>query len=216
MIAINRKYRAEHVEYIATNITGRSFKELTAMFNERFGMDLKVSAIVSLSDRHDLHNGRDTRLNKGYEPTQFKKGHTPFNKGKKGLGGWEPTQFKAGNKPANWVPMGSERVNRDGYVDIKIADGKLQKNWKGKHILIWESINGPVPKGNAVIFGDGNKRNFEPNNLILVSRKQLLGLNKLHLIQNDAELTRTGIIIADIYSKIGERKKSKLRRTVST
>ena len=215
MIIINRKYSAEHVEYIATNITGRSFKELTAMFNERFGMDLRVSAMISLSDRHDLHNGRDARFNKGYEPTQFKKGHVPFNKGKKGIGGWEPTQFKKWNKPANWVPIGSERVNGDGYVDIKIADGKLQKNWKGKHILVWEDANGPVPKGHAVIFGDGNRRNFELDNLILVSRKQLVRLNQHNLIQNDAELTRTGIIIADIYNKIGGRKKGKLGEVMS-
>ena len=205
----NCKYNAEHIEFIASNILGRSFKELTDMFNKQFGMDLKVSAIVSLSDRYGLHNGRDTRLNKGYEPTQFKKGHVPANKGQKGIGGWEPTQFKKGNKPANWVPIGSERVNGDGYVDIKVADGKLQKNWRGKHILIWEAANGPVPKGHVVIFGDGNKLNFEPGNLILVSRKQLLRLNKHHLIQNDTELTRTGIIIADIYNKIGERKKGK-------
>ena len=200
----NCKYNTEHIEFIASNILGRGFKELTDMFNMQFGMRLNVSAIISLSDRHGLHNGRDTRLNKGYEPTQFKKGHTPFNKGKKGLGGWEPTQFKTGNKPWNYKPVGTERVNDEGYTDIKVAD---PNKWKGKHILVWESINGPVPKGHAVIFGDGNKQNFEPTNLILVSRKQLLRLNKLHLIQNDAELTRTGVIIADIYNKIGERKR---------
>ena len=31
------------------------------------------------------------------------------------------------------------------------------------------------------------------------------------LIYDDAELTRTGIIIADIHNKIGERKKRKVR-----
>ena len=205
----NCKYNAEHIEFIASNILGRSFKKLTDMFNKQFGMDLRVTAIVSLSDRYGLHNGRDTRLNKGYEPTQFKKGHVPANKGQKGIGGWEPTQFKKGNKPANWVPIGSERLNGDGYVDIKVADGKLQKNWRGKHILIWEAANGPVPKGHVVIFGDRNRRNFKVDNLILVSRKQLVRLNKFNLIQNDAELTRTGIIIADIYNKIGERKKGR-------
>ena len=205
----NRKYNHEHIEYIAANVTGRSFKELTAMFNERFGMDLKVSTMVSLSNQHGLHNGRDTRLNKGWEPTQFKKGHVPANKGKKGVGGWAPTQFKKRNKPWNYQPVGSERVNGEGYVDIKIAD---PNKWKAKHVLTWESANGPVPKGQAIIFGDRNRMNFEPGNLILVTRKQLLSLNRLNLIQNDADLTRTGIIIADIHGKIGERKKGNRRR----
>lgn len=201
---MNCKYTAEHIKFIAENISGTNFKELTAIFNQRFGMDLSVSAMVSLSDRHGLHNGI---LGNGYKPTQFKKGHVPFNKGKKGVGGWEPTQFKKGNKPANWVPIGTERLSKDGYIEVKIADGKLNKNWRGKHIVIWEETNGPLPKGHAVIFGDGNSRNFDPNNLILVSRKQLLCLNRNNLIQNDADLTRTGIAIADIYGKISERKK---------
>lgn len=208
----NRKYAPEHIEYIATNIRGRSFKELTDMFNKQFGMDLKVSTLTSLADRHGLHNGRDTRLNKGYAPTQFKKGHVPANKGMKGVGGWEPTQFKKGSKPWNYKPVGTERVNGDGYVDIKIED---PNKWKGKHILIWETVNGPVPKGHVVIFGDRDNRNFEIDNLILVSRKQLVRLNQFGLIQNNAELTRTGVIIADIHGKIGETKKGKLRRTVS-
>jgi hypothetical protein len=207
---MNRKYTQEHIDYIAANIPGCPFKELTDMFNKQFEMSLNVRAMISFADRHSLHNGRDTRLNKGHEPTQFKKGHVPFNKGKKGvfLGGetGKAAQFPKGHKAWNWVPLGSERENADGYVDIKIDDGKLQHNWKGKHILIWEAANGPVPKGHAVIFGDGNRRNFDPENLILVSRKQLVRLNQNRLIQNDVELTKTGIIIADIYGKIGERK----------
>ena len=143
---MNRKYTQEHTDYITANIQGCPFKDLTDMFNKQFGMNLRVSAMISLSARHGLHNGRDTRLDKGWEPTQFKKGHVPFNKGKKGvfLGGKiaEAAQFKKGHKPHNYKPIGTERVNGDGYVDIKIAD---PNNWKGKHILVWEAANGPAP-----------------------------------------------------------------------
>jgi hypothetical protein len=203
---LNRKYSPEHIEWIKEKITGCHFKELTDMFNKQFGMNLKVGAMISLTDRHGLHNEIDSRFNKGWEPTQFKKGHIPANKGKKGTGGWEPTQFKKGHKPVNYRPVGSERINVDGYIEIKVAD---PNKWQPKHKVIWEQANGPIPKGHALVFGDSNKLNLDINNLILVSRKQLLILNRNNLIQKDAELTRTAVVIADIYSKIGERKSKK-------
>lgn len=188
------KYSKDQADFIKKNIDGRKSNELAEMFNGHFKLNLKVSQIRAFIKNHGLKSGLDCR---------FKTGQIPFNKGKKGLGGWEPTQFIKGNKPHNYVPVGSERINGDGYVDIKIAD---PNKWKGKHILIWEKHSGPVPKGYAIIFGDRDNRNFDPDNLILVSRKQLLILNRNKLIQNDADLTKTAVIIADIYSKISERK----------
>jgi len=195
-------FTQEEFEFIDRNVEGLGNQELTDLFNAHFGLDLKVSQIKCFKKNHGLSSGLG-----GW----FKPGQVPFNKGQKGifLGGEvaEACQFQKGHKAWNWVPLGSERVNADGYVDIKVDDGKLQKNWKGKHIVIWEAANGPVPKGHVVIFGDGNNRNFKPENLILVSRKQLVRLNQMKLIQEDAELTKAGIVIADICNKIGERRK---------
>lgn len=200
---MNRIYSTEHIEWLKDNIPGCHFKELTDMFNKQFGMKLKVTTMISVTDRNGLHNGIDCRLNKGHVPTQFKKGHIPANKGKKGEGGWKPTQFKKGNRPANYRPAGSERVNVEDYVEIKVAD---PKTWTYKHVFVWEQYNGPVPRGHVVIFGDGNRRNFDINNLILVSRGQLATLNHKGLIQKDADLTRTAIVIADMFHKISEIK----------
>lgn len=201
---MTHKYTEEQARFIKENVAGRTAAELTRLFNSHFGLDLRLSQIRAYTKNHGLKSG---------VCAQFSKGHVPFNKGKKGItmGGVE-TQFKKGHRPYNYMPVGSERVRtghigrqtNDDYIDVKIAD---PNKWKAKHILIWEAHNGPVPKGHAVIFGDGNNRNFDPNNLILVSRKQLAVLNHKKLIQNDADLTRTSLIIADIYSKISERKR---------
>jgi hypothetical protein len=45
--------------------------------------------------------------------------------------------------------------------------------------------------------------------LQLVTRSQLVRLNQNNLIRDNAELTKTGIIIVDIYGKIGERERRK-------
>jgi len=190
--------------FIKENYAGVGPKEMATKLNETFGTNYTHSQMKAWYSRHKLNSGIT-----GY----FPKGNVPFNKGKKGITyeGCKATQFKKGNKSHNWVPIGTERISKDGYTELKIADGKLNKNWKAKHILIWETVNGPVPKGHVIIFGDGNHRNFDLDNLIPVSRAQLARLNQQHLIQNDAELTRTGIIIADLYNKINEQKRKSKR-----
>jgi len=194
-------FTPEEAEFLREHVKGRGNQELTDLFNAHFDLNLALTQIMDYKKNHKLSSGLDGR---------FRPGQEPFNKGRKGvfLGGnvAEAAQFKMGHRPWNYMPVGSERVNDDGYVDIKVAD---PNKWKGKHIVIWEEHNGPVPKGHAVIFGDRNKRNFEPDNLILVSRKQLIRMNQSNLIKEAAELTKTGIIIADIYNKIGERRKTK-------
>jgi len=189
------KYTPEQKAFVKVNIKGRNRKEMTVLFNEHFGLNLGLNQITAFIKNNKFSSGLDSRFNPG---------HIPANKGVKGMGGWEPTQFKKGNRPANYRPVGTERVNTEGYVDIKIAD---PNKWKAKHRIIWEEANGPVPKGNCLVFGDGNKLNTDLDNLILVTRSQLARLNQNNLISNHADLTRTGLIVADIYTKISEQKK---------
>ncbi|APQ73137.1 HNH endonuclease [Clostridium botulinum] len=190
------QYTKEQIKFITKNVKGRSNRELTEMFNNNFGLDLKISQIKSFKKNHKLDSGLDGR---------FKPGHIPFNKGIKGVyaKGCEKTWFKKGSTPINHRPVGSERITVDGYTEIKVEE---PNKWRLKQQLIWEKYNGPVPKGYVVIFGDGNQHNFNPDNIILVSRQQLLILNRNKLIQKDADLTRTAIIIADLHQKISQRK----------
>lgn len=190
------RYTQEMRDFIAANAEGKTTKELTELFNSYFKLELQTTQIRAYKKNHKLISGINTR---------FKTGQKPFNKGKKKYWtGGEETQFKKGNKPHNYLPVGTERVNSDGYADIKISD---PNKWKAKHILIWEEQNGPVPKGHAVIFGDGDKMNLDISNLILISKKKLLIMNKNELIQGNVELTKTGVIIAEVYEKIQEKKK---------
>lgn len=191
-------YTEEQKSFLTRNIKGRTRKELCEMFNKHFSLNLGLNQITAYVKNNGLSSGIDAR---------FRQGDNPWNKGKKGIcTGGEQTQFKKGQRPHNYKPVGSERVNSDGYVDVKIAD---PNKWRAKHQLLWEEENGPIPKGYVIIFGDGDRRNFQQDNLILVSKSQLAILNKNQLIKNDADLTRVGIVIADIYKKVGERKKNK-------
>lgn len=193
----SKVYPDEVKDFIKANHKGVGPKKMAELLNETLGTKYTHSQMKAWYGRYKLNSGVTGR---------FKPGQVPFNKGMKGIGGWEPTQFKKGHKSINYRPVGSERINVDGYTEVKVAD---PNKWRLKHQVVWEQVNGPIPKGHAVIFGDRNKLNVEPGNLLIVSRAQLVRLNQKNLIQNDVELTKTGIIVADIFNKIGERRKSK-------
>lgn len=104
---------------------------------------------------------------------RFKKGSIPPNKGKK----MSPeiyekvkeTMFKKGNSPVNHREVGSERINVDGYIEIKVAEPNM---WRLKHRLIWEQHNGIIPEGCNVQFKNHNTLDCRIENLYLISKSE--------------------------------------------
>jgi hypothetical protein len=185
------RFSKEQVSFIKENVKGRTNRELTDMFNAQFELNLKQSQIENFK--------KDRRLRSGLNLADFN-----FKPGQQVSKG---TQFKKGDIPANYKPIGSERIDRDGYTLVKVSDHKdWHKRWRHKHKVVWEKANGPIPKGCCVLFGDGNRLNYDLNNLIIVTRAQLAILNKHKLVQTDAELTRTGVLVADLYLKMNQKK----------
>lgn len=202
----NKKYKSEHIEFLRNNVKGITLKELTDRFKQEFNTDISESAIANLKTKYSLQSG--------IVGGQFKKGHVPANKGKKGL--MKPqqyekckaTMFKKGNIPANHRPIGSERYDSKYGTLIKVQDGHLQKNWMPKGRYIYEKACGKIPEGHKVIFADGNNQNFDTDNLILVSNEELLIMNRNKLIKQDKDLTKVGVNIAKVIDKVNKRKKA--------
>lgn len=69
------------------------------------------------------------------------------------------------------------------------------------------NIYGKIPKEHKIIFADGNKLNVDPNNLILVTNSEELIMNKNKLRYDEAELTKTGSLIAKVIDKTHKVKK---------
>lgn len=190
-------YTPEHKQFIKDNFKGLTRVQMTQLFNYHFSLDLKVTQITAFIKNHRLSNGLDGR---------FKSGQSSWNKGMKGLRtGGDAGFFKPGHKPHNYKPVGTERINSEGYHDIKVADPNV---WQTKHTILWESVNGEVPDGYVLLFGDGDKSNITLDNLLLVSRAQLARLNQMNLIQDHKELTQIALGIADISNQLGKRSRT--------
>ena len=186
------KWTDEEKEYLASIVKGSTYKEITKKMNDKFEYNFSEEQVKGMMYRNKLTTGTG-----GY----FKKGSTPWNKGLKGYMGANKTSFKKGTIPPQYRPVGSERIAKDGYIEIKVED---PNKWELKHRVIWEQHNGEIPKGYAVIFADGDKSNLDIDNLLLVSRKQLLFMNRNNLISENKEFTKVGVNIANVMIKLSE------------
>lgn len=184
----------EQHEWLVKNVAEQSRREICERLNVVFGVVLTEKQMHAYLKNHKIGTGRDTRFKPGtvsYRPP-------------KGVHSSPATEFKPGSRPANWKPVGSERLSKDGYIEVKVAE---PRTWRQKHVVVWEQLHGSRPKGCAVIFADGNRLNLEPVNLILVTRHTLLVLNRMGLLYKNADLTRSGVAIAELIAEIESRQK---------
>jgi hypothetical protein len=122
-------------------------------------------------------------INKRREINMFRGGQIPPNKGRKqteymskeAIESTKATRFKTGQIPKNHKPIGYERITVDGYTEVKFAEPNV---FKLKHHIAYEYYNNIVLTSKDIIrFRDGNKKNFNAENLIKVD-------NANHLFEN--------------------------------
>lgn len=121
--------------------------------------------------------------------------------------------FQEGNLPENTKPIGYERITKDGYVEVKVkmrpSRVDCNDNFVAKHRLIWEQLHGPIPDDCVVIFKDGDKQNFDPDNLALVTKAQRLQMSRRGLFSSDPELTEAGIMVARVQVAAFQKRRSR-------
>lgn len=121
--------------------------------------------------------------------TEFKKGQTAHNKGKKVSPEiyqlMSRTFFSPGHVPVNHKPMYSISIRADKtgipYKFIKIG----QAHWELLHRYMWMQQHGPIPRNMVVAFRDGNSLNCELSNLMLISRRENMLRNSIANIPED-------------------------------
>lgn len=144
----------------------------------------------------------------------FPKGHVPANKGLR-RPGWGPgrmreTQFRKGQlngvAALRFKPIGSTRLV-DGYLYRKVAavPGPWTRNWKLAHLLLWESLHGPVPAHHVVVFQNGDRTDIRGDNLKLIHRRELMARNSVHNLPKP--LAQTVQLLGALRRQINRRTK---------
>lgn len=136
-----------------------------AVYAQANSQGLKKSAEFMASDR----SGRIARgkQHPSMIASQFKPGLVPWNAGRKGWkagGRSAETRFKKGCMTGaaqhNYVPIGTLRVSKNGYLERKMTDDPNiypARRWVAVHRLVWEAAHGQIPDGHIVVFRPGMK-----------------------------------------------------------
>ena len=198
---LRREYPIRRTEDVCALLTNRNIGSVYYRAYRELGLRKSPEFFA------DVSSGRIQRGQRLNPDGMFRKGQAPANKGLR-RPGWgtermKATQFKKGERHGvaceRYVPIGTERVSEDGYRKRKISDGRpFNRRWRFVHLLVWEAAHGPVPKGHAVTFVNGNKQDVRLENLQLVTRAELMRRNTIHnypapipqLVQLRGALTR--------------------------
>jgi hypothetical protein len=222
--APRRRWTDAEVELLRREFADRRTDDVATMLGRTYGtvsqkaktLGLHKSAAFLASPaahRFDGLRGMSTR---------FGRGQMPWNKGTKGLVGVQEAcranHFKPG-RPAcearNYRPIGSLRINGDGYLERKVTDEPTlvpARRWVAEHRLVWEAANGKTPAGHVVVFREGRRttdiEKLTLDAVELVSRKELMSRNTLHNMPKPlAELVQLrGVLTRQINRKAKEAK----------
>lgn len=187
-----RKYwTLEEKELLKIHYPDNRSEDIMHLFPDRTAITISQHANVLGLKKSEAffkspQSGRISKENDIGIKTRYSKNCPGWNKGKKqsdymsqeSIEKTKKGRFKKGQDPHNTVPIGFERLSKDGYVEVKvrhIKNGKSNnENFEFKHRMIYEENFGTIPDGMIVEFDDGNKLNFEPSNFKLRTRKENL------------------------------------------
>ncbi len=111
---------------------------------------------------------------------------------------------KSHHSLGNKIPIGSEYKRPDGMVFVKVAKDK----WIYKQRLVYENYyNVKLDENDFIIFLDGNRNNYDINNLKRVSRRESAVMINNGLFFNEPELTETGSTVAQLMIKTKDKEK---------
>jgi hypothetical protein len=187
-----RLLRELYPDMLATTVAREIGRSVSSVYQKAIAQGLRKSAGFFASDLSGrvMRGKKDPRMTS----SQFKPGVTPWNKGVRGSTGTQEgcraTQFKPGraaHEASNYIPIGSLRVTKDGYLERKVSDNPgiaPARRWVAEHRLVWEAANGPIPAGRAVVFRPSMKTtdadSIKVEMLEMLTRAQLMQRNSYH------------------------------------
>jgi len=183
---VSKLFTHSQVEYIKEKYQNHNPKKVAELLNKTCNGSFTEAQIKSFVHNHGINCDRTGH---------FEKGEQPWNKGTKGVMKPNKTSFKKGDIPLNHRPVGSERITRDGYRAIKIAE---PNKWELLQRYNWAKVHGNENMPDNLRFKDNDKMNCDVSNLEPVSNQEHMVLNNMGFNQMPDEVKPVVLTIAKI------------------
>lgn len=161
-----RKYTQEHIDFLSKHKT-LPRRELLSLFNQTFHLSCSIHAIRRQMMLHGLANARRSKAKRSFSEEELCFIKRNVHLGNNELYSRFIEHFGKCRSRNSIVCLIRDRDLRGGkrprYVFINGRKISLQQ-------LVWEAVNGPLPKGQCVIFMDGDCDNFSISNIKAIPR----------------------------------------------
>lgn len=196
-----RPFTKQEDDFLKDNFQTIPAKRMSKMLGRTEGTARQRMKILGLVVPHVI-------VEKFKQDSRFKKGRISFNKGKKqtefmsaeSIERCKVGRFKRGGEAINKKPLGTMRVTKDGYLEIKVSE---PNKWEHYHRLMWEETFGEIPGNKILRFITDDKLNVHPFNLELIDRRENMKRNTIHRLP--AELRSTIQLLGALNRQINKR-----------
>ncbi len=221
-------FSKEEQQFIRDNVKGRTVRELYELYKKKYDNNITYTQLKNWKKHNNLKcekryappklftEEQEKYLLKIYKNKEIKEladiMNKKFNcnvtpkqiedyKKRHKLKSYDSTgQWLIGKHSKNYKPVGTERVSYiSGYKNtfIKIKSNK----WERKTHYMYKKYYGEIPKDCAIIFLNGNRDDFSKDNLGCVTMEEHKFMASNEFYFNDAELTKTGLLITKLKLK---------------
>ena len=201
-----RLFTPDQVQFIRDQYKKQPIKDVLEAVNTTYGLQIRLQQLKTFVKNQNILSGRTGC---------FPKGNVPHNTGTVGLMKKNSGSFIAGQRPPNWQPIGHERIcSKDGYVYIKVAERSPYRSqstsgwYRHKHVVLWETHNGPVPEGHVIRFIDGDNTHIDIDNFMLVSKGENARLNKIYFNEQPKEVKPALLAIVKLEQAVLEKSRN--------
>lgn len=175
------KWTSEMIEWLRSHYEDDSYNRLAIKMNDIFNTKITGASLEHKIRRLGLKKSKES-IKRYILPNNF--------------------TFQKGHIPVTKKPIGYERTHPDGYIFVKVAEPNV---FRSKQRVVYEQHHGPIPKGYNVTFADGDKSNFNIDNLVLVTKAEFGMINLRNLrVKGCGEATKCGVTIAKIMIRRGQ------------